>query len=58
LVDRVYAFVAPMVIGGAGAHSPVQGEGICRMAEAVRLADVSRAQHGDDLLVTGRVVWT
>jgi diaminohydroxyphosphoribosylaminopyrimidine deaminase/5-amino-6-(5-phosphoribosylamino)uracil reductase len=56
LVDRVYAFVAPMVIGGSGAPSPVQGAGVCRMADAVRLAGVSRSEHGDDLLVTGRVV--
>ena len=53
LVDRVVAFVAPMIIGGESALSPVGGRGVERMADALRLADVQIQTFGDDVAVTG-----
>ncbi len=55
LVQRVYAFVAPKLVAGAGAKSPVEGQGIGRMRDAVRLQDVEVSMHGEDLCVTGTV---
>ena len=55
LVDRVYAFIAPKLIGGAGALSPVEGEGIQKMADAMRLKDTECRMIENDILITGRV---
>ena len=53
LVDKVHAFIAPVIIGGIGAASPVEGEGAELMAHTQRLADASMRQVGVDWLVTG-----
>ncbi|MDZ4277570.1 MAG: bifunctional diaminohydroxyphosphoribosylaminopyrimidine deaminase/5-amino-6-(5-phosphoribosylamino)uracil reductase RibD, partial [Dehalococcoidia bacterium] len=55
LVDKVHAVIAPMIIGGRTAPSAVAGEGASRMADALRLREVSAEQLGADLLVTGYV---
>lgn len=53
LVNKVYAFVAPKVVGGAGAPGPVGGLGSATMDEAwaLRLAAVERV--GADVLLVG-----
>jgi diaminohydroxyphosphoribosylaminopyrimidine deaminase/5-amino-6-(5-phosphoribosylamino)uracil reductase len=56
LVDKVTAIVAPLIIGGDGAGA-VGGRGAPRMAEALRLRDVSVQQLGPDLLVSGYPRW-
>ena len=53
LVDKVVAFVAPVVIGGAAAPGPVGGAGVERMADALRLRDVTYAATGGDMMVVG-----
>ena len=55
LVDRVVAFVAPVIVGGDGAPSPVGGAGPDRIAGALRLADVERADLDGDAMITGRI---
>lgn len=55
LVDRVYAFIAPKLIGGADALSPVEGEGIQKMTDAVKLKDTECTMIQNDILITGRV---
>lgn len=55
LVDEVYAFVAPKIVGGAEAKTPVEGRGVARMAEARPLYDVSVEQIADDVLIHGFV---
>lgn len=55
LIDRVAAFVAPVLIGGAEAPSAVMGAGVRRMADAVRLTRVRTERLGDDVMVTGYV---
>ncbi|MBO0858894.1 MAG: bifunctional diaminohydroxyphosphoribosylaminopyrimidine deaminase/5-amino-6-(5-phosphoribosylamino)uracil reductase RibD [Chloracidobacterium sp.] len=37
LVDRVWAFIAPLIIGGRNAPGPVSGRGVEALAEAIRL---------------------
>lgn len=55
LVDKVYWFIAPKIIGGREAPTPVEGVGMDRMADAVRLRDISIDHFGDDILITGYV---
>ncbi|MBM4063875.1 MAG: bifunctional diaminohydroxyphosphoribosylaminopyrimidine deaminase/5-amino-6-(5-phosphoribosylamino)uracil reductase RibD [Planctomycetes bacterium] len=54
-VDQVLAFVAPKVIGGQFAPTPVGGEGRPFLAEACRLVEVSHEPAGDDLAIAGFV---
>ena len=56
LIDEVCSFIAPKIIGGAGALSPVGGKGIMKMGDAVRLDDISVANVGTDILVSGTVI--
>ncbi len=53
LVDKVVAFVAPTVIGGKGAPSPVGGAGVQMMADALELERVRWKRLGRDMLITG-----
>ncbi len=55
LVDRAAAFVAPMIIGGQSAPSPVAGVGAAAMRDAVRLSDVRVERFGGDVAVMGDV---
>ena len=52
LVDKVHAVIAPLIVGAADAPAAVAGEGAYRMADALRLRDVTVERLGDDLLVT------
>ena len=53
LVDKVMAFIAPVIIGGIQAASPVEGIGASRMAETWRLTRTNLQAVGPDWLVTG-----
>lgn len=53
LVHRVQAYIAPKLIGGDAAKSPVEGVGIARMADALQLHDITLEQLGDDWLIQG-----
>jgi diaminohydroxyphosphoribosylaminopyrimidine deaminase / 5-amino-6-(5-phosphoribosylamino)uracil reductase len=53
LIDEVHAFIAPKLIGGARAPSPVGGLGIEKMSDALRLNDVSIETIDDDLYCHG-----
>ena len=55
LVDRVYFFIAPLIIGGERARTPVEGEGIARLAEAWRLEGMKVRRIGEDLLISGEM---
>lgn len=53
LVDRVVAFIAPVIIGGNEAISPVGGVGIAGMEEALRLRDAEVRRFGEDVAIIG-----
>ena len=55
LVDKLYAYVAPKLIGGRKAHGPLGGTGIERLADATEIADLDFTRLGDDILITGYV---
>lgn len=54
LVDEIYAFVAPKIVGGMNAKTSVEGRGVEKMMEALpfRFADVERL--GGDVLLKYR----
>jgi diaminohydroxyphosphoribosylaminopyrimidine deaminase / 5-amino-6-(5-phosphoribosylamino)uracil reductase len=54
-VDEVRLFVAPMMLGGRGARSPVEGEGAESIAEAVAALSLQCREIDDDLLITARL---
>ena len=55
LVDKIMFFIAPKIIGGRAAKSPVEGEGIKYMADAIKLKDMTVKRIGDDILVEAYV---
>ena len=52
-VDRVYAFIAPKLIGGKDALSPVGGMGCLKIGEGIKLERVETVSLGSDFLITG-----
>ena len=55
LIDKVVAFVSPVVLGGRDAPTPVAGAGADAMAAAVRLTRSETELIGDDVMITGYV---
>lgn len=55
LVDKVEAYVAPKILGGREAKTPVEGEGVATLAKAVELTELSTEVIGSDVLLTGYV---
>jgi diaminohydroxyphosphoribosylaminopyrimidine deaminase/5-amino-6-(5-phosphoribosylamino)uracil reductase len=54
-IDEVHVFIAPKLVGGASATSPIGGEGIEEMAQALALKEPEVRQVGSDVYVRGRV---
>lgn len=55
IVDKVMFFIAPKILGGRDAISPVEGVGSETMNEAIALDRVTVTQVGDDWLAEGYV---
>jgi diaminohydroxyphosphoribosylaminopyrimidine deaminase/5-amino-6-(5-phosphoribosylamino)uracil reductase len=55
LVDKVYAYVAPKLIGGRAAPGPVGGTGVEHLQDATGLKDVDVTRMGDDILISGYI---
>lgn len=55
LVDKVYFFIAPKIIGGKEAKTPVAGTGILNLQEALALKDIQIEKLEEDILIIGRV---
>ncbi len=53
LVDQILAFVAPLLIGGESAPSPLRGAGIAHLAEACHLERMRVERMGTDILISG-----
>ncbi len=53
LVDELYLFLAPKILGGRLAPTWVGGEGFARMGQALELKSMSVARLGSDLLIRG-----
>ena len=55
LIDEVHAFIAPKLVGGTAAQSPLAGQGLADMSEALRLDPSTVAVLDGDVYVHG---WT
>ena len=54
-VDEVYAFIAPKIIGGEHSKSPVGGQGIELMKDAIMLKDIKIETFDNDILIKGKI---
>lgn len=54
-VDELRLFIAPILLGGAGARPLAGGEGKTRIADAERALEVRHDLVGGDLLITARM---
>jgi diaminohydroxyphosphoribosylaminopyrimidine deaminase/5-amino-6-(5-phosphoribosylamino)uracil reductase len=50
---RVYWFIAPKLLGGRDAPTPLEGTGAERMSEAIQLEEVRVKRFGQDLMIEG-----
>jgi diaminohydroxyphosphoribosylaminopyrimidine deaminase/5-amino-6-(5-phosphoribosylamino)uracil reductase len=55
LADRVMFFIAPKIIGGRDAPTPVGGTGMRRLRNALPLMDCSIRRFDDDFMIEGRI---
>lgn len=53
LVDKVYAFHAPLLLGGEAAKSAIGGKGAPSIRQALRLVRMEHKMFGDNLLISG-----
>jgi diaminohydroxyphosphoribosylaminopyrimidine deaminase/5-amino-6-(5-phosphoribosylamino)uracil reductase len=51
VVDRVVAFISPILIGGAQAPSFVGGQGVLKVKGAMKLKDINVTKIGEDIIV-------
>jgi diaminohydroxyphosphoribosylaminopyrimidine deaminase / 5-amino-6-(5-phosphoribosylamino)uracil reductase len=54
-IDEVHVFIAAKLIGGQSAPTPLAGEGIEQMAQALSVADGQWRQLGADLYFSGQI---
>ena len=55
IVNKVYAYIAPKIVGGKESLSPITGKGIEYMKNAIKLKNVNLEKIGNDFLVTGYI---
>jgi len=55
LVDKVVAFIAPIIIGGEEAKMAVGGIGVDKVVDSIKLKRVSVERLGEDIMVSGYV---
>ena len=55
LVNKILFFIAPKIIGGEEALTPVEGEGIERIKHTTKLKNISIKRFREDMLVEGYV---
>ena len=54
-IDEIRLFLAPLVLGGKTARDPLEGEGVERIADAVRALTLDCDRVGEDIVVTARL---
>ena len=55
LVDKIFAFIAPKILGGDGKLTAVTGFGFEKLAEAVKIKEFNAEKLGEDILLSGYV---
>jgi diaminohydroxyphosphoribosylaminopyrimidine deaminase/5-amino-6-(5-phosphoribosylamino)uracil reductase len=56
IVDKVFSFISPKMLGGATAHTPVGGKGIGKLDQAITLNIDSVQQFDSDLLIESYII--
>ena len=51
IVNKVYLFIAPKIIGGRDAIGVIGGDGIGRMADAIKVRNMKASTVGEDILL-------
>ncbi|MEA2270785.1 MAG: diaminohydroxyphosphoribosylaminopyrimidine deaminase [Solirubrobacteraceae bacterium] len=54
-VDEVRLFIAPLLLGGRMARDPLEGEGVERVADALRALTLTCEPSAEDVLLTARI---
>lgn len=57
LIDHIAVFIAPKIIGGVLAPTPIGGAGLSQMAAAASLQPLQIQQLGEDMLIEGEVCY-
>ncbi len=55
LINEAHVFIAPKLSGGAGASSPIGGQGVTNMSQALPLRDATWREVNGDLYLSGRL---
>jgi len=55
LIDKVVAFIAPIIIGGKEAKTPVSGRGVDKIIDSIKLERITMEKIGEDLMISGYV---
>jgi diaminohydroxyphosphoribosylaminopyrimidine deaminase / 5-amino-6-(5-phosphoribosylamino)uracil reductase len=55
LIDQITAFIAPVLLGGDGAPSPIAGAGVSKADQGLRLANPVIDPVGEDIRISGYV---
>jgi len=55
LIDKVIAFIAPIILGGKEARAAVGGRGVDKVADSLKLKQVKVEKFGEDLMVSGYI---
>jgi diaminohydroxyphosphoribosylaminopyrimidine deaminase/5-amino-6-(5-phosphoribosylamino)uracil reductase len=55
-IDEAWVFIAPKLIGGEAAPSPVSGQGVTKIGDALRMTEMAVERIDDDVLIVGRFV--
>jgi len=53
LVDKLYYFIAPKIIGGSDAISVVSGQGVSQIRDGIKIINKEVSLVGEDILVVG-----
>jgi diaminohydroxyphosphoribosylaminopyrimidine deaminase/5-amino-6-(5-phosphoribosylamino)uracil reductase len=51
IVDKVISFIAPKIIGGAASKTPVEGDGISHMKNAIQLENIQISRFEEDIMI-------
>ena len=55
IVDKVTSFISPKILGGKTAPTPIGGDGIDNMEDALKISDWRFRRMGEDILVEGYI---
>jgi diaminohydroxyphosphoribosylaminopyrimidine deaminase / 5-amino-6-(5-phosphoribosylamino)uracil reductase len=55
IVDKVMYYIAPRIIGGSSAPTPVGGEGFKKLSQTIDLKNVNVRMFGEDVLIEGHI---